>query len=132
MVFQLETCSDEDLDRAFAIISDSFGHEHPYFDYCFPHHVVAAGRKVGAERLRAMKKSSPTVTFLKVTDAETGTIVAVAKWNVYDGVLPEEAPLDGDFWESEDEKKLAQEIFAGYVTPRRKAIRESGGRIVCE
>ncbi|KAL9105501.1 MAG: hypothetical protein Q9227_009331 [Pyrenula ochraceoflavens] len=130
MAFRLAVCTDQDMDRAFTIISDSFGHEHPYIDYVFPHHDTAEGRRVGAERIRAMKNNDPNTTYLKVTDLSTGMIIAVAKWNVYDGVIPDEVQLEGDYWENKDRKELAQEIFAGYLAPRRKAIRESGGKII--
>lgn len=132
MAFQLAPCTNTDMDRAFAIISDSFGHEHPYIEYVFPDHDTPVGRKVGAERIRAIKNSDLSTTYLKVTNTDTGVIVAVAKWNIYDGVIPEEVQLDGDYWETETKKELAREIFAGYLRPRQEAIREAGGRLVCK
>ncbi|MCJ1456072.1 hypothetical protein MMC28_006429 [Mycoblastus sanguinarius] len=131
MPLKLAPCTDGDMDRAFAIISDAFGQEHPYINYVFPKHDTSAGRKIGAERLRAIKNADPNTTYLKITDSDTGTITAVAKWNIYDGIIPEEVTVEGDFWDTESEKKLAQEIFAGYLLPRRQAIRNAGGRIVC-
>ena len=132
MAFQLAICSDEDMNRAFAIISDSFGHEHPYFDYVFPDHDTPEGRKIGAERSLATKNGDPNTTYVKVTDIKTNIMIAVAKWNIYDGVIPEEVPLSGDYWRSEEEERLAQEIFAGFLKPRRKAIQEAGGHLVCK
>ena len=132
MVFELGICSDADIDRAFAIISSSFGHDHPYFDYTFPEHDTPAGRKAGADRTRTFKNSDPNTTYVKVTDTDTGTIVAVAKWNVYENTIPEELPLEGDYWPNETEKKLANEMWAGYLKPRRQAVREASGNIVCK
>lgn len=63
-------------------------------------------------------------------DPKTAEIVAVAKWNIYDGVIPEEFVPDGPFWSSKDEKELAQHMFHGFNIPRMKAIKESGGNLV--
>ncbi|KAI9659784.1 MAG: hypothetical protein M1821_001135 [Bathelium mastoideum] len=130
MVFQLGICSNSDCDRAFAVISAAFAHDHPYFDYTFPSHDTLAGRKAGAERTRTFKNSDPNTTYVKATDSGTGSIVGIAKWNVYDGVFPDEVGLDGDYWENEDEKELANEMWAGYLVPRRTAIREEGRKVV--
>ena len=73
----------------------------------------------------------PSATFLKVTDSDTDTIVAVAKWNIYNGDISDEVDVDGEFWESKGEKELARETFAGYLIPRREAVRKAQGRIVC-
>ena len=120
------------MSDAFAIISTAFGREHPYIDALYPDHDQPLGRERGGERLLAIKHADPNTTFLKVVDSQTGEIVAVAKWNVYDGVIPEESVPDGPFWLSQDEKELAQHMFHGYNVPRMKAIRESGGNLVCE
>ncbi|KAL8766222.1 MAG: hypothetical protein Q9209_006936 [Squamulea sp. 1 TL-2023] len=132
MVLKVETCSDADMDRGFAIISSAFGHEHPYIEYVFPNHATNPGRKVGGERLLAMKNSDPNAIFLKVTETDTGEMIALAKWNVYDGVIPEAVELNGDFWANSEDKEYAQHLFRGYLAPRRKAIEESGGHLVCK
>ena len=131
MTFELAACTDADMDRAFAIISDAFGHEHPYIDYVFPKHDTSKGRQFGSERLRAIKNSDPNTCYLKVTYSVMKNIAAVAKWNIYDGVIPEEAALEGDFWASEEEKRLAQDYFAGYLMPRRREIKRAGGHLLC-
>ena len=124
-------CDDSDMLRTFEIISDAFGHEHPYIESVFPAHETPAGRASGGERMLAYKRADPNTTFLKLIDTKTGTMLATAKWNVYKGVIPPELELDGDFWHSEDEKELAQYMFREYLVPRRKAICESGGNLVC-
>ena len=131
MPLELALCDDGDMDRAFAIISDGFGEEHPYFNYVFPKHNTVTGRKVGGERFRAMKQGDPTASYIKITDNTTGVIIAVTKWNIYDGKIPEEVTVEGDFWDSEIEKQLAQEMFSGYLLPRRQAIKAANGRIIC-
>ncbi|KAL9120544.1 MAG: hypothetical protein Q9187_002900 [Circinaria calcarea] len=130
MALKLETCRDDDMDRTFAIISLAFAHEHPYIDAAFPAHDTPAGRISGGKRMLAIKHSDPNTTFLKVTDAGTGEMVAQAKWNVYNGVVPEEIELEGDFWETEDEKEYAQHLFREYLATRRRAIKKSGGNLV--
>ena len=131
MPLKLERCTDDDMDRVFAIISAAFGHEHPYIDACFPDHDQENGRKVGGERMLAMKQSDPNTTFIKVVDTQ-GKIIAIAKWNVYDGTVPEESELEGDYWQGQDDKEYAQHLFREYLVPRRRAIRESGGNLVCK
>ncbi len=131
MPLELAACTDGDMDRAFVIVSDAFGQEYPYIKYVFPKHETLAGRRTGGNRLRALKNGDPNTTYLKITDTETGVMTAVAKWNIYDGIIPDEASLEGEFWDTETEKKLAQEIFAGYLMPRRKAIKNAVGKIVC-
>ena len=132
MSFKLETCTDGDMDRGFAILSSAFGHEHPYIDACFPDHDQEIGRKRGGERLLAIKQSDPNTTFIKVTDMQTGKMIALAKWNVYKGTVPKEAELEGEFWQGPDQKEYAQYLFREFLVPRREAIKKSAGRLVCK
>ena len=117
MPLKLESCTDDDMDRVFAIISAAFGHEHPYIDACFPDHDKEKGRKIGGERMLAMKRADPNTTFIKVIDTQ-GKIIAIAKWNVYDGTVPEEIDVDGDYWQRQDDKEYAQHLFREYLVPK--------------
>lgn len=130
MALKIEECNDTDMDRAFEIISSAFGHEHPFMESVFPLHATPQGRRLGGQRMLANKKADPNTTLLKVVDTSTGEVVAQAKWNIYDGSIPDEFELDGDFWESKNEKEYAQHMFREYLVPRRKAIRDLGGRLV--
>ena len=132
MVLKVEHCTDADMDRTFAIISSAFANDHPYINAAFPKHSTPEGRGLGGERMLAIKRSDPNTTFLKVTDTDTGEMIAQAKWNIYDGVVPEEADIDGPFWETEDDKEYAQILCREYLIPRRRAIRDAGGKLVCE
>ena len=132
MSLKLETCTDADMHRAFAIVSESFGHEHPYIDACYPDHDQEHGRKLGGERMLAIKNADPNTTFIKVVDTQTGKMIALGKWNVYEGTVPEEADLEGDFWQSQDDKEYAQYLYREYLVPRREAIKKSGGNLVCK
>jgi hypothetical protein len=59
-------------------------------------------------------------------------MVSTAKWNLYIDKIPEDKDLDGDFWEYEEDKKYAQALCREFLIPRRKAIRESKGNIMCK
>ena len=131
MSFKLAVCSDADMPRFFAVVSDAFGHEHPYFDSVFPHHDTPSGRAAGAERLLTMKQSDPNSTFLKVTDLDTGVIVGVAKWIIWDGIVPDEPQLSGDYWESGEAKEYANDMLVGYMALRVKAVKHAGGHLAC-
>ncbi|KAL8651851.1 MAG: hypothetical protein Q9210_003025 [Variospora velana] len=130
MALKLEICGDNDMQRTFEILSSAFGHEHPYIDAVFPSHATASGRKIGGDRLLAIKHSDPKTTFLKVTDTDTGEMIAQAKWNIYNGEVPDDVELDGDFWAGQDEKEYAQYLFREYLGPRRAAIKAYGGHLV--
>ncbi|KAL8902644.1 MAG: hypothetical protein Q9207_004500 [Kuettlingeria erythrocarpa] len=78
-----------------------------------------------------MKNGDPNVTFLKVTDTDTGAMIAQAKLNVYDWVVvPEAVDLDGGgYWANDEDKEYARHLLREYLAPRRKAIEELSGRL---
>ncbi|KAL8855018.1 MAG: hypothetical protein Q9221_000215 [Calogaya cf. arnoldii] len=96
----------------------------------YPAHSTPSGRKTGAERFQDMYRTDPNTTFLKVTDMDTGEMIAQAKWNIYNGTMPEEVELDGDYWVDAEEKDYARYLFRQYQGPRRIAIKKSGGHLV--
>jgi hypothetical protein len=130
MVLKLEVCNDADMSRAFEIMSLAFGHELPYIEAVYPAHHTPAGRAQGSSRFMSAKKTDPTITFLKVTDTDTGLMIAQAKWIVYKNHIPAEEDLDGDFWENSEEKEYAQLLDREYLNHRRKLIKDSGGNLV--
>lgn len=132
MTLTVEVCTDADMARTFAIFSMAFGHEHPYIEAAFPAHETPAGREIGTARMLSIKNGDPTATYLKVVDTESGEMIAQAKWNIYKNTIPPEADLDGDFWENAEEKEYAQLLAREYLIPRRQAIKESGGNLVCK
>ena len=133
MVLELALCEDADMHRFFEIVVDGFGTEHEYINVVFPAHETAAGRKVGGERFSALKKSDKYATFLKVTDKDTGEIIGAAKWNIYNGEIPPETGLGTtEYWETEEMAGYADAMYRLYLENRRKAIRDSGGHLVCE
>ena len=130
MAIAVDICNDADFYRLFHIISDSFGEDQQYIDLIFPNHHEHAGRLRGAERLLQMKRNDPTNKFLKAIDTITGEVIDQAKWIVFADGKPEEIPLTGDFWKTEDEKERAKFVYAAYLEPRRKAIRAANGSLI--
>lgn len=129
---ELGPCSEEDMLRYFTIVSEGFALEHEYFNMVFPYHNTPEGRQKGAQRLLAIMKNDSTATFLKVTDSATGEIIGAAKWNVYKDVIPPETGLGTEeYWESPELARYADALFKEYLAPRRQAIRESRGHLVC-
>ena len=132
-VLELAYCEDGDIQRFFDIVSDAFGTEHEYFNKLFPKHETPEGRPPGGKRMLAMKKADPDFHFLKVTDPATKEIIGVAKWNIYDGVIPEEGGLGTtEFWDNEEEARYADHLLRQYLIERRKKIKESGGHLCCK
>lgn len=130
MTFIIQECTDEDMPRAFELLSEAFGHEHPYVEHVFPTHDTPEGRRTGAERLLAWRKGDPLATNIKAVDVETGKMIGHAKWIIPKGVVPPEYGLDGDYWESEEEKEYAAWLYSQYLVPRRKAFKEYGGNVI--
>ncbi|CAG8981835.1 hypothetical protein HYALB_00013947 [Hymenoscyphus albidus] len=100
MPLKIHPCTTADMPRVFEILSLAFGRRHIYID------------------------TDPCARFIKAVDEETGTIVAQAKWIVYRDTIPPEGELEGEFWESEEEREFARLLCREYLIPRRKAIRE--------
>ncbi|CAG8981139.1 hypothetical protein HYALB_00005854 [Hymenoscyphus albidus] len=130
MTFKVEECDDSDMPHTFEIISQAFAHEHQYIDAAFPAHSEPASRANGASRMLSTKHQDPCAKFLKVIDQDTGTMIAQAKWNIYQNTIPPEFDLDGEFWDDEEEKEYAQLLCREYLLPRREAIRDSGGNLM--
>lgn len=131
MSLRLELCYDADMPRAFAIVSESFGHEHEYIETLFPAHNTDAGRAAGAERFLTMKHIDPHATFLKITDPNINEVIGIAKWNIYNGTVPDPVQLSGGFWANDDAKEYANSLLAGFLLPRLEAIKASKGYLVC-
>lgn len=132
MPFKIEECTDADYYRAFELLSTAFGHEHAFVESVFPNHDSPEGRRAGGERLLEAAKTEPTITDIKAVDEETGKTIGHARWMICDGRIPPESELSGDYWETQDQKDFAAHMFSQYLVPRRKAIKESGGHIVCK
>ena len=124
-------CDDDDFYRLFSITSDAFGYDQPYIDAIYPNHHDQAGRQSGAERLAQMAHTDPANRFTKATDTATGLIIGHAKWIIFADGKPEETPLTGDFWETQEDKEYAAHLYKEFVKPRRETARAVGGPLVC-
>lgn len=139
MPLVLSNCDAEDFPRVFEILSLAFQRHYPFINGIFPNHDTPQGRKDGADRLRQFSEADPHTTFLKVNDTDqttkdkpSGPIIAMAKWNIYDNAIPPDSDIDGPWWDNgQGEKLYAQELFRHFMAPRRAAIRDSGGYLVC-
>jgi hypothetical protein len=132
MTLELGVCEDADMHRCFEILSTAFGSEHEYINVLFPSHETSSGRIVGGQRLLHTKHTDPVATFIKVTDTSTGEIIGIAKWNIYNDVIPPEMGLGTtEFWDSKEMAEYADSIYRAYLKERRAATRESGGHLVC-
>lgn len=129
MPFTISHCTEADIPRFFEIVSLAFSHDHEYIDSVFPDHYTPEGRAAGAERMLTSMRTDPNTTFLKVVNDEA-QMIAAAKWNIYNGVIPSKPTLSGDHWKNEEEQEFAQYMFDGYLIPRLKEIRDSGGNLV--
>ena len=129
----LEYCEDADMQRVFEIMSEAFIGE-PYIDALFPDHTTPAGRVLGGKRLLESKQTEKNATFLKVTDTTTGTIIGQAKWLIFEqpagNERPEEAPLSGDYWVTDDDKEYSAYLYAQYTVRRRQAISSRKGSLI--
>ncbi|KAF2111295.1 hypothetical protein BDV96DRAFT_603400 [Lophiotrema nucula] len=129
MAFALEECTEADMPRLSEIMSLAFAHDHEYIESVFPALDTPTGRGEGAERMLATKRSDPNTTFIKVVNDE-GTMIAGAKWNVYNGVVPPAPQLTGDYWSNGDEMEFARNMFDRYLVPRLTYVQNSGGNLV--
>jgi hypothetical protein len=133
MALKVELCTEADMPRAFEIISVAFGHIHAYVEAVWPEHDTDAGRAAGAERLLGAKQTQPWAHLCKVTDTETHEIVGFAKWDVYDGVVPEvPTSMPPQYYKDDDAKEYAEYIWTEFTRRRWDAVRASQGKIVCE
>ncbi|KAB8294787.1 hypothetical protein EYC80_006748 [Monilinia laxa] len=83
---------------------------------------------MGSKRMLDIKKKDPHTTFLKVVDTDTGAMIAKAKWNIWKGVIPSEDDLDGDYWETEEEKEGTFTLDILAVDPEYQ--RRGAGRLL--
>jgi hypothetical protein len=121
-------CDDADMDRIFHIVSDTFKHDEPYIDAVYPKHDTPAGHIQGKNRMLEQKHSDPTVRCLKATDTRTGKIIGQANWLCLEDKHVKDE-LEGNFWDDNDEKEFAQQLYAQFAVCRREAVRAASGPV---
>lgn len=130
MAIAVSFSTESDFHRIFTIMSDAFADDHPGMEVLYPKHKTPLGRVQGAERLLHMKRTDAANRFLKATDTVTGEIIGHAKWIVFEDGMPEETPLAGDYWGSEDDKEYAKCVYEGLMDPVRRVIQSAEGPVV--
>ncbi|KAK5135486.1 hypothetical protein LTR08_005275 [Meristemomyces frigidus] len=132
MPIQVLPAEDTDMDRIFEIASLAFAKNEPLWDVMWPNHWLDTGRQKGAERMREIRNTNPRTTYLKGVDEESGAIMGMAKWNIFDDHLPDldTAQPVGDHWETEDESAYAAIMTQLFLAERNVAIKQSGGHLV--
>ena len=127
----------QDLYRLFEICSLAFAQNEPHFNANWPAHSTAAGRLQGAERFKQAQISDQHTIFLKAVD-ESNQIVGMAKWNFYNGCIPDSAMVESDLAESgdvddaddsDDEQKYLTALNARYLSERHATIKRTRGRL---
>ncbi len=135
MSTQALEAEDADMDRIFEICSLAFARNEPFFDATWPNHWTEAGRKQGGERMKKIKNTVPSTTFLKAVDI-TGKIIGMAKWNIHTGDIPDFTKEDSErkaakgLWNDEFEDAYVNELIDGFMIERRAALVRNGGRMV--
>ena len=121
MPIVVELCDDADIDRVFCIVSDTFKHDEPYIDAVYPKHETPGGRIQGSRRMLDQKRNDSTASYIKAVDTQTGKVIGQANWlYIESGSVKDQ--LDGDFWDDEDAKEFAQNMYAQFAACRRNAV----------
>lgn len=133
MDIKVSIADEADLDRLFEISSQAFARNEPFFDLCYPNHWTPIGRQAGGQRFRAIRNTDPNTVFLKGIDTRTGRIVGMAKWIVYKSdFLPDltPKPLTGEYWKTDEERELCDEVVQLFLRTRNTAIEQSRGNLL--
>jgi ribosomal protein S18 acetylase RimI-like enzyme len=124
-----------DLYRLFEICSLAFDHNGPHFDTNWPAHWTDSGRLKGAERFKQAQISDRHTIFLKAID-ESNRIVGMAKWNFYDGCVPDSNMVEGNLVESgdvdddsDDARKYLTALNAKHLSEKHATIRKTHGHL---
>lgn len=128
MTLSIGFVEDSEIPRITDIFFDAFDNSQEYVRAVWPE---KAGRHKHAQDFLAMKHHAPNMRWLKITDTNTGEIIGQATYSVYENEKPPEVPLDGDAWETEEEKDYAKALFDGYIQKRSKFLREAKLPVMC-
>ncbi|KXL49145.1 hypothetical protein M433DRAFT_158974 [Acidomyces richmondensis BFW] len=132
MAIQIFPAEDADMSRIFEICSLAFARNEIFFDVMYPEHWTDKGRQIGGKRMLKTKHEDAHTVFLKAVDSETGTIMGMAKWNIYNNSLPDLSEIEsaGDYWENEDDHAYATAILNIFLQQRNAAIKASNGNLL--
>ncbi|KAI5371146.1 Putative GNAT domain, acyl-CoA N-acyltransferase [Septoria linicola] len=121
---------DADFDRIFEITSLAFARNEPVWDVMYPAHWTPAGRAKGSARMLKLHQTIPETTFIKAVDTETGEILGMSKWNIFQNYTPKRSEVPSDVYETEEDRRYAQGIVDCFIKDRNQAIIERNGNVV--
>ncbi|MCJ1460802.1 hypothetical protein MMC28_011184 [Mycoblastus sanguinarius] len=124
-----QNCNDEDVDRVFHIISETPQHTQPYIEAMFLKHDIPKWYKEGNNCLLEMQRKDPGAKLLKAINHERYTTVEQANWLIFGG-MPMAETLEGNFWDSFEDKKVAQQLVGQFMEPRSNAAKAANGRLL--
>ena len=58
-LFTISECTEADMYPGFVLVSETFQHDQPYHDACWPDHWIPHGREASAQRFESARKSEP-------------------------------------------------------------------------
>ena len=125
MCISIEECDDSGMSRVFEVMSEAFKHDQPFFDALYPNHDTPEGRIQCTKRLLEQKQKEPNPRFIKAVDTETNEIIGQATWLILDKLPLDEQQLEGDLWNTEDDKLYAQHLFKQFLTPRSRVVEDA-------
>ena len=133
MKFTVSMCKDEDFGEMMPMMFGTMGGQSQFVNAVWPHNLTKEGQEKHRQGFLHMKSIDPSQRWLKAVDDETGKIVGVAEWLVYDGPKPPEVDMDGpaDYWDTQDDKEWTQALFRSFMEDRRKVLREATGPVLC-
>lgn len=113
--FEISLAADSDFDRIIDIQFAAFGvpgepHHEPYHDLLFPRGNTPEGYVHAIERTLKYMHADPSATFLVAREKSTGTIVAAAKWHVYE-TKPPDRHIDVDWWEKGEKNTYTESVI---------------------
>ncbi|KXT04406.1 hypothetical protein AC578_3565 [Pseudocercospora eumusae] len=124
---------DADMARIFEITGLAFARNEPVWDAMWPNHWTEEGKKQGVERMIKIKNTDPSTTYIKAVDSESGEIMGMAKWLVFNENLPASRRFEGgtgDFWPDEEEAEYAKAMADRFVQERNAYIECVKGNVV--
>lgn len=82
--------------------------------------------------MRQTKNTDPHTRYMKAVDEDSGVVMGMAKWNIYDNSLPDLDTIKpiGDYWENDEEKMYATSMTQLFLEERNAAIKQSNGNLV--
>jgi len=125
---------DEDIPQLFTVCSRALGEQirDPAWCALYPSHSTPAGRLAGAERYLKSKQSTPHAAYHKAIDEDTGEIVGLSIWTVYETKqldVPKELP-PSTYWPNEEDAAYSNFILHWITQRRSKYIQSLNGNAV--